>query len=264
MSDKFVPKEALAYIKNKTLKVSFSYKDVWHEEHATAFTVAKAMQVDVLSDMKKAVEKAIEDGQSFEHFKKNIKPILQQKGWWGKKDMVDPVTGEIVTAQLGSDRRLKTIYNVNLRSAYQKGQYDATMASDLHPYLMYCVGNSKRHREQHLAWNGLILPKDDPWWDAHLPPNGYGCKCYTRAVTEVRKKRYERDGIQVPPRADGSGGGVIKVRTTRPVEEYRTYYNERKGTIERVPKGVHPSFNWNQGKSRNENISHILTEKING
>ena len=177
--------------------------------------------------------------------------------------MIDPVTGEIVTAQLGSDRRLKTIYNVNLRSAYQKGQYDATMASDLHPYLMYCVGNSKRHREQHLAWNGLILPKDDPWWDAHLPPNGYGCKCYTRAVTEVRKKRYERDGIQVPPRADGSGGGVIKVRTTRPVEEYRTYYNERKGTIERVPKGVHPSFNWNQGKSRNENISHILTEKIN-
>lgn len=263
MSDKFVPKEALAYIKNKTLKVSFSYKDVWHEEHATAFTVAKAMQVDVLSDMKKAVEKAIEDGQSFEHFKKNIKPILQQKGWWGKKDMIDPVTGEIVTAQLGSDNRFRTIYNTNLRAAQQKAQYDATMASDLHPYLMYCVGNSKRHREQHLAWNGLILPKDDPWWDAHLPPNGYGCKCYTRAVTEVRKKRYERDGIQVPPRADGSGGGVIKVRTTRPVEEYRTYYNERKGTIERVPKGVHPSFNWNQGKSRNENISHILTEKIN-
>lgn len=263
MSDKFVPKEALAYIKNKTLKVSFSYKDVWHEEHATAFTVAKAMQVDVLSDMKKAVEKAIEDGQSFEHFKKNIKPILQQKGWWGKKDMIDPVTGEIVTAQLGSDRRLKTIYNVNLRSAYQKGQYDATMASDLHPYLMYCVGNSKRHREQHLAWNGLILPKDDPWWANHLPQREYNCKCYTRAVSEPRKRRYEKDGIRVPPRADGSGGGVIKVQTTRPVEEYRTYYNERKGTIERVPKGVHPSFNWFIGNtSRNTPIRSECIKKL--
>ena len=70
MSDKFVPKEALAYVKNKTLKVSFSYKDVWHEEHATAFTVAKAMQVDVLSDMKKALEKAIEDGNHLSISKK--------------------------------------------------------------------------------------------------------------------------------------------------------------------------------------------------
>jgi hypothetical protein len=44
-----IPKEALAYLKNKKLQPGFSYKDVWHEEHATAFTVAKAMQLDVLS-----------------------------------------------------------------------------------------------------------------------------------------------------------------------------------------------------------------------
>jgi hypothetical protein len=34
-----IPKEALAYLKNKKLRPGFSYKDVWHEEHATAFTV---------------------------------------------------------------------------------------------------------------------------------------------------------------------------------------------------------------------------------
>jgi len=39
-------------LKDKKLKVAFSYKDVWNEEHATAFTVAKAMQLDVLSDIK--------------------------------------------------------------------------------------------------------------------------------------------------------------------------------------------------------------------
>ena len=57
MSDNFIPKEALDYIKNKNLKVGFSYKDVWNEEHATAFTVAKAMQIDVLSDLKKLLKK---------------------------------------------------------------------------------------------------------------------------------------------------------------------------------------------------------------
>ena len=172
MPESLIPEDALNYIKDKNLKVGFSYKDVWNEEHATAFTVAKAMQLDVLSDIKKAVEKALEEGHSFEHFKKNLKPTLQQKGWWGKKKMTDPLTGAEIDAQLGSDRRLKTIYNVNLRSAFQKAQYDRTMASDLHPYLMYRVGNAQKHREQHLAWDGLILPKDDPFWDNHLPQTG--------------------------------------------------------------------------------------------
>ena len=248
MENEIIPDAALNYIKDKKLKVGFSYKDVWNEEHATAFTVAKAMQIDVLSDIKSAVETAIKDGHSFEHFKKDLQPTLIKKGWWGRKKMTDPLTGEEVNAQLGSDRRLKTIYDTNLRSAYQKAQYERTMESDLHPYLMYRVGNSTHHREQHLAWDGLILPKDDSFWNSHFPPKEFRCKCYTRAVSEPRKRRYERDGIKIPPKADGSGAGVIKVKTKAPAEEYTTYFNERKGLIERLPKGVAPGFNWNQGK----------------
>ncbi|MDR2733382.1 MAG: hypothetical protein LBC99_01915 [Spirochaetota bacterium] len=75
-----IPKAALEYIKNKKLKVGFSYKDVWQEEHAAAFTVAKAMQLDVLADLHTAVTEAMAKGQSFESFKKNLKPLLQQKG----------------------------------------------------------------------------------------------------------------------------------------------------------------------------------------
>jgi len=245
----FIPKAALDYIKNKNLIVGFSYKDVWNEEHAASFTVAKAMQIDVLSDFHEAVKQAVGNGQSFETFKKNIKPTLQQKGWWGRKEMTDPLTGHTVNAQLGSDHRLKTIYNVNMRSAYQKGQYDRTMASELHPYLMYRIGPSIKHREEHAGWNGLILPKDDPFWDSHFPPNGWGCKCYTRAVSEARKKKYENEGITVPPRADGTGGGKLEIKTEAPPDTYRTFFNERKGTLERIPKGISPGFNWNQGNA---------------
>jgi len=244
-----IPKAATDYIKNKNLKVGFSYKDVWHEEHATGFTVAKAMQFDVLSDMHNAATKAVENGQSFETFKKNLKPTLQQKGWWGRKEMTDPLTGKTVDAQLGSDRRLKTIYSVNMRSAYQKGQYDRAMESDLHPYLMYRTGPSVKHRKEHESWNGLVLPKTDPWWDSHFPPNGWGCKCYTRAVTESQLKKYEAEGIPVPQRADGTGGGTLKIKTEAPPVKYRTYFNERKGTVEQVPEGVDPAFNWNQAKA---------------
>jgi hypothetical protein len=61
-----IPQEALAYLKNKSLQPAFSCKDVWHEKHAAAFTVAKAMQLDVLADLHTAVVDAMEKGQSIE------------------------------------------------------------------------------------------------------------------------------------------------------------------------------------------------------
>jgi hypothetical protein len=257
----FIPKIATDYIKNKKLAPAFSYKDVWHEEHATGFTVAKAMQLDVLADLHNATIAAIEKGESFDTFKKNLKPLLQQKGWWGKKKMTDPLTGKEVNAQLGSDRRLKTIYRVNMRSAYQKEQYEQTMQSDLHPYLMYRIGPSVSHRQDHVSWDGLVLPKTDPWWDAHLPPNGWGCRCYTRAVTEARFQKYKQQGVKVPPAADGTGGGTVQIKTQAPAVKYTTYFNERKGTFEKAPEGVDPAFNWNVGKaSANKAAKQKLAE----
>ena len=261
MADKLIPKQALDYIKNKKLHPAFSYKDVWNEEHAAAFTVAKAMQIDVLSDIKTAVEKAIENGTTFEQFKKELKPTLMKKGWWGRKEMTDPLTGRTVDAQLGSDRRLKTIYSTNLRSAYQKGQYDRTMESDLHPYLMYKLGASVHHREEHLRWSNLILPKDDPLWNSIFPPNGYGCKCYTVAVTEARKQKYEQNGVPAY-NPDTQKTVRVPVHTTAPKPEYRNFFNERKGTLERIPKGITPGFNWNQGLPRNKQMEHALRMKI--
>lgn len=248
MADALIPRQALDYIRNKKLRPAFSYKDVWNEEHAAAFTVAKAMQLDVLSDIKGAVEKAIENGTTFEQFKKELKPTLMQKGWWGRREMTDPLTGRTVDAQLGSDRRLRTIYQTNLRSAFQKGQYDRTMESDSHPYLMYKIGASVRHREQHLKWNNLILPKDDPLWNSIFPPNGYGCKCYTVAVTEARKQRYERDGVPAYS-PDAHKTVRLPVQTSAPKPGYFNYFNERKGTVERIPQGITPGFNWNQGQT---------------
>lgn len=261
MPDKLIPKQALDYLKKKKLHPAFSYKDVWNEEHATAFTVAKAMQLDVLSDIKTAVEKAIENGTTFEQFKKELKPTLMKKGWWGRKEMSDPLTGRTVDAQLGSDRRLKTIYSTNLRSAYQKGQYDRTMESDLHPYLMYKLGASVHHREEHLRWSNLILPKDDPLWNSIFPPNGYGCKCYTVAVTEARKQKYEQNGVPAY-NPDTQKTVRVPVQTTAPKPNYKNYFNERKGTLERIPEGITPGFNWNQGLPRDKQMAHALKMKM--
>jgi len=253
-----IPSQIVSFLKNKIrvgadgspfpASKNFSYKDIWHEEHATNFTVAKAMQMDVLKDIHEAVTNAAENGWTLSHFKKELKPLLQEKGWWGKKDMTDPFTGETVKAQLGSDRRLKTIYQTNIRSAYQQGKWERSQNSDAHPYLLYRVGNSKEHRSEHLEWDGLLLHKDDPWWNSHFPPNGWGCKCWTQAISESRAEKLKQSGFGVPPSLDGKGYHV-DVKTEAPPTLYTSYYNERPGTVEKVPVGIHPSFNFNIGRA---------------
>ena len=180
----------------------------------------------------------------------------------GKKGHDRSPHGQNHERPLGSDRRLKTIYRVNMCSAFQKGQYDRAMASDMHPYLLYRLGNSRQHREEHVAWEGIILPKTDPWWDSHFPPNDWGCNCFTVAVTEERKRRYEAEGIPTAPRLDGTGGGNVPAKTAAPPPRYRNYFNERKGTVERVPVGVSPAFNWNQGAMgrRVSTMEHLVTK----
>ena len=262
---KLVPLEALAYLKGKKLRKGFSYLDVWQQEHAVNFTVAKAMQLDILSDIKGAVEQAIENGETLESFRKKLKPVLQEKGWWGRQEMQDPLTGKTVNAQLGSDRRLKTIYDTNTRSAYQRQRWEHAQASPLHPYLLYRIGPSVHHRKEHLAWDGLILPKDDPWWDSHFPPNGWGCKCWTQAITEERKAQLEKTGIIHPPTLDGKPGYTSPVKTEPPKTTYKTFVNVRRGTVEHIPVGVDPAFNWNVGKAgRNVDELTIKMEETRG
>ena len=39
------PAEAIRFFQKKGYKFGFDWRDVWKEEHAVAFTVAKAMQI---------------------------------------------------------------------------------------------------------------------------------------------------------------------------------------------------------------------------
>ncbi|MGL5164254.1 MAG: phage minor head protein, partial [Plesiomonas shigelloides] len=117
----FPPKEALAWFKKKGLKPAFDYRDVWKEEHANAFTVAKMLNADLLVDVRQLVENAIAEGQTFQQFAAVLKPLLVKSGWWGVQLMDDPLTGEAKPVQLGSEGRLKIIYRTNMRTARAAG-----------------------------------------------------------------------------------------------------------------------------------------------
>ncbi|MCL2219319.1 MAG: phage minor head protein [Chitinispirillia bacterium] len=194
------PAAAIEYMKRKGYGFSWNWYDMWKDTHARAFTVAKAMKVDLLRDIRKAVEKALETGMTFQQFQKEIRPKLSRHGWLG--DVVDKKTGEVVTT-VGS-RRLKTIYRTNLQTAYMAGRYKGQMeaAEDL-PYLQYLAVMDGKTRDGHRAMHGRIFRADDPIWNEFYPPNGWGCRCRVRSLSD---KQLQRAGVQ----PESSEGRVVE------------------------------------------------------
>ena len=234
------PRTVLEFFKNKKLKPSFNWADVWTYEHQVNVTVAKAMQLDILQDISDSTLKAIKEGQTLQQFRKELTPLLQKKGWWGIKDMTDPVTGKTELVQLGSPHRLRIIYDTNLRTARAAGQWDRIQRTKKSlPYLLYELGPSKEHRKEHIQWQGLLLPADDSFWNTHYPQNGWGCKCRVRQVSNVEYNRIKgRQGLKAPD------------------IETREWTNKRTGEIMDVPKGIDPGWNYNPGKDR---LTHLET-----
>lgn len=234
------PAEAIAYFRQKGYRIGFDHRDVWQQEQQAAFTVAKAMQLDLLKDIREQVDAALELGTTFDEFKANLKPNLVSRGWWGKTMMEDPATGETKEVQLGSTRRLKTIYDTNLRTAHAEGQWQRIQeAKAALPFLMYDHTPSQHERKEHKAWDGIVLPVDDPWWQAHYPVKAWGCKC--RAIS-LGQRQLDRMGLKVG---------------TAPAEKLVSYTNKRTGETQQIPAGVDPAFAYPPGARRASLVDHM-------
>ena len=91
-----------------------------------------------MQDIRGAVDAAIKEGRTEQWFLNELAPILKKKGWWGKKEVTDPDTGEVRYVRQGSPARLKLIYRQNTQSAYMAGRYKQQLENaDSAPYLRY-------------------------------------------------------------------------------------------------------------------------------
>ncbi len=226
------PDEAVAYFKAKghALAPSFHWLDIWQQEHAAQFTVAKSAGFDILGDVHAAVLDALANGTTFDDFKRKLIPTLQDKGWWGRAPAPDPKNpGKAPTSQLGSPRRLQTIFDVNLRMSYAAGKWaQAERTRGTHPYVEYSAVMDDRTRPDHRAWNGTVVHLDDPWLDHHTPPCGWNCRCTLRQMS-----------------ADEAG----KRKVGAPASKTTLFHNSRTGEVVEVPEGIDPGFGYNPGKT---------------
>ena len=178
--------EQIDFFRGKLNLPTEAWTDIWESQHDVSFVVAGAARDDLLTDLRDAVDQAIADGTTLATFRRDFDSIVARHGW---------------SYNGGRDWRTRVIYGTNLRTSYAAGRYRQMQdVAEHRPYWRYRHSDaSEQPRHDHLAWDGLILRHDDPWWDTHYPPNGWGCKCYIETLAERDMKRLGKDGPDTAP-----------------------------------------------------------------
>ena len=258
------PPEVTGFFDGKTNAPAFSWADVWAEEHAYKFTVAKAVELDVLNAFRSTMSQAIAEGKGYDSWKPLIEKELVKQGWWGPRMVKDP-SGQQPDRMVNfsSDRRLKTTFWSNMNSARAAGQWErAQRSKQALPYVLYVRTTSADPRPEHLQWVGLILPIDDPFWTTHWPPNGWLCKCQVRMISAR-----EAGQLLGTERVIGKDpeGNEVKIRYTDQVPDLGPdiqFRNRRTGEISMVPPGIDPGWQTNPGLARASTLIQNLETKL--
>ncbi|MCF1449984.1 hypothetical protein FS815_24650 [Agrobacterium vitis] len=229
------PEDAIKALKarGEQLAPSFSWQDVYAEEHAQQFTVAKSAGFDILTDLFDGLQTSLEEGKTFQDFAKQVTPILKAKGWWGVQDVADPQTGEVGPAQLGSTSRLQLIFDANMRVSYASGHWAAFERNkERRPWLRYVCILDDRTRPEHRKRHNLCLPVDHPYWDTWAPPCGWHCRCTLQSLSDRDVERM-RSELKFSP----------------PDDDFVAFTNKRTGEVRMIPRGIDPGWDHNPGKA---------------
>ncbi len=203
------PFEAQIEFMRKKLRLPTErWDDIQRSAHDRAFIVAGAAKADLLADLQQAMLVNGEQGLGVREFQKAFKNIVAKHGWTGW-------TGE--GSAEGEAWRARIIYQTNMATSYAAGRRRQMTDPEylrLRPYWRYIHSDGVAHpRPHHLAWHGLTLAHDHPFWQTHFAPNGWGCQCRLTTVSRKEGEASAGAGLGDPP----DGWDVIDPKTGGPV-----------------------------------------------
>lgn len=181
MTLKFEPlpmQEAIKFWGDKVPMSPSQFNRLGAEAKLKAFAVSGIAKGDNLATVYASLQRALEQGISFEKFKEECGPIFERRGWTGKRAW-----------------RVDNIFRTNIQTAYNVGRYKQMKgATATRPYWMYDAVNDRRTRPTHRALNGKVFPADHEFWSTWMPPNGFRCRC---SVTSLSARQAEKRGLKV-------------------------------------------------------------------
>ena len=188
------------FLRNKLGLPTDRWDDIQRSAHDRAFIVAGVAKADLLNDLHTSLVASDESGEGLDAWRRDFKSIVAKHGWTGW-------TGE--DSPGGVAWRTKVIYQTNMATSYAAGQYRQLTDPDylkLRPFWRYIHADGVLHpRPEHLAWHGLTLRANDPFWQTHFPPNGWGCHCRIASVSKKEGLASARAGLGEPVTAHLAG-----------------------------------------------------------
>lgn len=157
--------EAVALIQGKAPVTREVFDALLPELKARAFTVSGIESANALQRIRDTVASVPQGDQTWDQAKADI------------ADQLEDYLGD------GAERRAELVLRVNTFQAYSASIHRTAMADEDTTHLQYLHGECAVPTPSHLALNGIVLPKDDPFWNTHTGPWGHlGCVCYVRPM----------------------------------------------------------------------------------
>lgn len=221
---KVKPSATISFLRQRSSVTTERYGELQAEAHAKAFTSAGMTETRMLNQVHEALLRAQGEGTGFDVFKERFLKIAKENEWtprnpFGIKDALS--------------QRAFLIYQTNISTAFSAGQWarlNTPEAIEMYPWFRYRHHSCQHPRAEHLAWDGLILPRDDPFWSTHWTPNGWRCHCTIEAVSRRDMRKNEWSVSESP-----------KI-------EWVEKRNPATGQMVKTPKGIDLGFAYNPGK----------------
>ncbi len=186
--------EGIDFLKGKVNLPTARWDDLRHAAHVRAFSVAGITRDDMLTDFRVAIEKARAGEITFADFRQTFDEIVDRTGW--------RFNARGSTEEERRAWRARIIYTTNMRTSYMAGRYAQLTDPDVQryrPYWQYLHSHALHPRVVHLSWDGKIWRADNPIWKIIYPPNGWGCGCDVKALSERQMRALGKSGPDPDP-----------------------------------------------------------------
>ena len=160
-------------------------------ENINSFSAAKTFQF--VKDSDNLILDAAGNLRPFTDFRTDVKKIydIQYENW------------------------LKTEFETTVAGAQSAVQWnDIQREKKTLPLLKYQTAGDTRVRLLHAAWDGIVKPVDDPFWDTHNPPNDFNCRCIVIQLEEGEEEITSLSEHQEKVEEETEGGITSLINTS--------------------------------------------------
>ena len=157
--------EAIKFMRSLVPMRREEYDRLSQELKFRAFTIARVFSLDVINRIKERYVKAIERGETVSDIMQFLDETLEKIGISER----NPYWLEVHARN-------------NFLTAYNAGRWTQIVSAKTVKYLVYNAILDERTTKLCKSLDGVVRPKDDPFWDRFMPPNHHNCRSLATVV----------------------------------------------------------------------------------